>query len=393
MRNKMVVYCKSAVIIGFVAFSLQLVWQEKIVHSQNGQSEKNAGQARKNVQILKEMPDSQLLPVMHQMRTALGVRCDYCHIAENDSYWKDDKPEKQTARRMLAMTFAINKANFDGKPVITCNTCHRGQTEPIAVPAIGQGAFTDTTRADAEDAKSAEPLPTADQVIDKYIQAIGGKTAYEKIKTRYTKATFARSKLVGGGTPKAAVINRGEMWTIETFTKTPDKFLTVITTPAGIIAQAFSGADGWIKTPQEQRALTAAEIARLKNQADLFADFKIKERYSTLKVTGKEKIGSRETYIVEAIRFADKKLEKLFFDTENGLLLRRAVFTETVLGLNPEQTDYEHYRRVDGATMPWTVRVSYLDDNHFGTTRRFIEIKNNISIGDDKFKSPDAPKN
>lgn len=391
MNQKTVVYCKSAVILGFVLVFLFVNWREKKVHSQSGQNEKTAGQARKNIQVLKEMPDSQLLPVMHQMRTALSVRCDYCHIAENDSYWKDDKPEKQIARRMIQMTLDINKANYDGKPVVTCNTCHRGQTEPVPVPAIGQGAFANTTKADA-DVKPAESLPSADQIIDKYIQAIGGQSAVEKIKTRYTKAIFQRSKLVNGGTPKAAVINRGETWTIETFVKTPDKFLTVITSPEGIISQGYNGSDGRIKTPQEQRALTAAEAERLKRQADFFADLKIKERFSALTVAGKEKIGSRETYIIEAGRLADKKAEKLFFDTETGLLLRRTVFTETVLGANPEQTDYEDYRKVNGATMPFTVRVSYLDDNHFGTTRSFIEIKNNITINDEKFNSPDGQK-
>jgi len=387
MNQKTIVYCEYVVILGFVLVFLLVIWREKTVQGQIGQNEKTAGQARKNIQVLKEMPDSQLLPVMHQMRTALGVRCDYCHIAENDSYWRDDKPEKQIARRMIQMTLDINKANYDGKPVVTCNTCHRGQTEPVPVPAIGQGAFANTTKADA-DVKPNESLPSADQIIDKYIQAIGGKTAIEKIQTRYTKALFQRSKLVNGGTPKAAVINRGETWTIETFLKTPDKFLTVITSPEGVILQGYNGSDGWIKTPQEQHALNAAEAERLKRQADLFADLKIKERFSALTVAGKEKIGSRETYVIETVRLSDMKTEKLFFDTKNGLLLRRTAFTETVLGANPEQIDYEDYRNVNGATVPFKIRVSYLDDNHFGTTRSFIEIKSNISINDDKFKPP-----
>jgi hypothetical protein len=391
MNQKTIVYCKSAVILGFVLVSIFIVWKEKSVHSQIGQNEKTAGQARKNIQVLKEMPDSQLLPVMHQMRTALGVRCDYCHIAQNDSYWKDDKPEKQIARRMIQMTLDINKANYDGKPVVTCNTCHRGQTEPVPVPAIGQGAFTNATKADA-DVKPAEPLPSADLIIDKYIQAIGGKAAIEKIKTRYTKTLFQRSKLVNSGTPKAAVINRGETLTIETFLKMPDKFLTIITSPEEVISQGYNGSNGWIKTPQEQRALTAAEVERLKRQADLFTDLKIKERFSALMVAGKEKIGNRETYVIEAMRLSDKKIEKLFFDAQNGLLLRRTVFTETVLGANPEQTDYEDYRMVNNVKIPFVVRASYLDDNHYGTTRRFIQIKNNITLNDEKFNAPDGQK-
>lgn len=110
------------------------------------QEDKPAEQVNKNIQALKGLPNSQLITVMHLMRTSLGVRCDYCHIAENGKYWMDDKPPKQVARRMIEMVSEINKANFGGQPVVTCNTCHRGQTKPVAVPNIGQGAFANTTR-------------------------------------------------------------------------------------------------------------------------------------------------------------------------------------------------------------------------------------------------------
>src|ERR1044072_7811039 len=112
------------------------------------QEDKPVEQVQKNIQVLKGLPSSQLLPVMHFMRTSLGVRCDYCHVAENGKYWMDDKPAKQTARRMLRMVFEINKETFGGQPVVTCNTCHRGSTKPIGTPSIGQGAFTNTTSPD-----------------------------------------------------------------------------------------------------------------------------------------------------------------------------------------------------------------------------------------------------
>ena len=60
------------------------------------QEDKPAEQVNKNIQVLEGLPNSQLLPVMHLMRTSLGVRCDYCHVAENGKYWMDDKPAKQT---------------------------------------------------------------------------------------------------------------------------------------------------------------------------------------------------------------------------------------------------------------------------------------------------------
>jgi hypothetical protein len=78
----------------------------------------------------------------------------------------------------------------------------------------------------------------------------------------------------------------------------------------------------------------------------------------------------------------------LFFDVETGLLLRRIVFTEIKLGFDPEQTDYEDYRVVDGIRLPFTARTSYLDDNHFGTTRTLMAVKYNVLIDDTRFNPP-----
>src|SRR5262245_32357425 len=82
-----------------------------------------------NVQLLKGARD--LLPTMHFIRASLGVRCDYCHVAENNKYKLDDKPTKIRAREMIVMTRQINDSAFGGKQVVTCNTCHRGSPKPV----------------------------------------------------------------------------------------------------------------------------------------------------------------------------------------------------------------------------------------------------------------------
>ena len=350
------------------------------------QNDKPVEQVQKNIQVLAGMPSSQLLPVMHFMRASLGVRCDYCHVAENGKYWIDDKPAKQTARRMLRMVFEINKANFGGQPVVTCNTCHRGSTKPVSVPAIGQGSFTNTTASD-DVATAPVRLPTADQVFQRYAQAMGGKASVDKIKTRWMQTTLLRPKLINSGSPRAAVLNRAESWTIESFQKAPNKYLAIITTPEGVNYQGFNGTTGWTKSTQGQREMNAVELTRIKRQADLYIDLKLKDRYSELRTIGKETIDGKEVYAIEA-RSLENKTEKLFFDARTGFLVRRIVFTEIKLGLDPEQTDYEDYREVDGVWLPFTVRVSYLDDNHFGTTRAVKKVRQNVQIDDSKFEVP-----
>lgn len=382
-------YCVAGAALSLALTLTSLRWQT-VAHSAIQQDDdKPVEQVRKNIQVLNGMPDSQLLPVMHIMRTSLGVRCDYCHVAENDKYWMDDKPAKQTARKMIKMVFDINNTTFGGRNVVSCNSCHRGSTRPLSVPVIGQGSFLNTTFDDAP--KAPDSLPTVDQLFEKYVQALGGKSAVDKIQTKLTRGTLLRPKLINSGTPKAAILNRAEVWTIETFFKAPDRFLAVINTTEGVIYQGFNGNVGWTKSSSGQRPLNDAEVGRLKRQADLYKDFKLKEQYSKANVTGRERIGDREVYVIEALSLTNKS-EKLFFDVQSGLLVRRTVFTETKLGLDPEETDYEDYRNVDGVWLPFTVKVSYLDDNHYGTTRKLVEVKQNIPIEDARFEIPSPPK-
>ena len=87
-----------------------------------------AEQMYKNIQVLKGTPGAELILSMHFIRAALGVTCDYCHDERDRS--ADVKKPKQTARQMMSMMFEINKSTFQGRQVVTCFTCHRGQLIP-----------------------------------------------------------------------------------------------------------------------------------------------------------------------------------------------------------------------------------------------------------------------
>ena len=357
------------------------------------QGEPPAEQLSKNIQVLKGLPASQVLTVMHLMRTALGVRCDYCHIAESGKYWMDDKPPKQAARRMITMVSEINKANFGGRPVVTCNTCHRGQTKPAAVPPILQGEVPYTT-AEGPSTKTSEALPSVDQILEKYYRAIGGQAAAQKITSRVSKISLFRGKLVNAGTPKVEMIPRGESWPVDVYQKAPNKYYAVMNSPNGVIYQGFNGTTGWVKTPERLREVTPSELARVARTADFLWPFRLKEKYSQMSVTGKERIDAQEVLVIDAVEDATSpparghQTTKLFFDSKTGLLIRRTILTETPFGLDPEQTDFQDYKQVDGVKLPFTVITSYLDDKSYGTTRKYHEVKQNVPIDDSKFEKP-----
>jgi len=85
---------------------------------------KTSEQVYRNIQVLKGIPASDLYTIMVSFNTALGVTCEYCHVAP--IYDKDTKKPKQDARRMILLQMAINREHFSGQERVTCYSCHRG---------------------------------------------------------------------------------------------------------------------------------------------------------------------------------------------------------------------------------------------------------------------------
>jgi hypothetical protein len=336
------------------------------------QGDKPAEQTYKNIQVLKGMPSSQLNAVMDFISGALGVNCAYCHVVPTME--KDDKPTKATARKMMLMQFAINKDNkdiFDGTGAITCYTCHRGQPKPQVIPMLPQSLPAVGAPGQA---KAAESLPTADQVLDKYMQAIGGKAAFEKLKTRVKKGTQTGAD--------------GTAITIEAYQEAPDKAVTILTAKNGVTMTGYNGTVGWAKNPRGQRQLSGAQLASMKRGADFYSDINLKQRYPNLEVVDREKVGERDA-IVLASQPTPDRIEKLYFDTQTGLLLRTQTITQTVIGPVPEQTDYDDYRDVDGVKLPFIIRQSEVNPRD-GWTRKYTEIKHNVPVDETKFNMPQS---
>ncbi len=348
-------------------------------HAQQ-QTDKPVEQTRKNIQVLKGLPDSQLFTVMNFIRTSLGVSCAYCHVNSGGDKWeweKDDKPTKVIARQMMRMQFAVNQGNkdiFGTTGGITCFTCHRGQTKPAIMPALPQPPPAGGPAGEAK-AETA-PLPTVDQVLDKYVQGLGGEAAFKKLNTRVMKG--------------AQITFDGTTIPLETYQAAPNKLVTILTTPRqGLMMSGYNGTTGWSKNARGQREMSGAQLALMKRASDFYGDIKPREVFLNLTVTGREKVGEREAIVLTS-KVSDTRTEKLYFDTQTGLLLRILGITQTLLAPIPEQTDFEDYREVDGIRLPFTIRQSFVDP-WVGWTRKYTEIKHNVAVDDTKFNPPPAP--
>jgi hypothetical protein len=136
------------------------------------------------------------------------------------------------------------------------------------------------------------------------------------------------------------------------------------------------------------RELELDEVVFLKRYPDLFKDTKLQGQFSRLGYGGKDKIDGKDVYVLRG-QGIDGKGERLFFDAQTGLLLRRITSITTVVGLIPEQVDYEDYRDVDGMKLPFTIRITSID-SFYSSTRKFTQIKLNVPVDETKFNKPPA---
>jgi photosynthetic reaction center cytochrome c subunit len=337
-------------------------------------AEKTAGEAFKNVQILKDVPASKFIPAMFFIAASLGVGCDHCHVTVEHGDWpmeKDDKKEKKTARDMMKMMNAINDQNFAGKQTVTCASCHQGHPEPIAFsPIVPLGA----KHGEGEQARAKE-LPTADAILDRYVEAIGGAAALEKLKTRTTKG--------------ALVAESGVTYTLEIMQKAPNLGLETATSPKGNVSRdGFDGTTAWNAEGSSVFAENGLEEARIVRDAQFFVDTDMKKRFPRRFVEGKESVSGEEAYVVRAAGPGDAS-ERLSFSVSNGLLLRREVLTKTPLGRYREETDYSEYREVDGVKLPFTVARMEVNARYM---EKYSEIKHNVPVDESKFQMPVGPK-
>ncbi len=355
-------------------------------------AEKTAEQAYKNIQVLKGLPASQMSPLMNSISTSLGVRCNFCHVrqpkdpktgAEDWAWESDDKPAKQTARRMMQMTLSLNatyKGDF-GNNAVTCYTCHRGKNDPVgipslplAVPAHEDAPATPPAGNAAGTPPASNTLPSVEQIFSKYTDAVGGKAALAKLQTRTLKGTYEASQ------------NRN--FPLEVALKGTDKFTTTVTMPNGVMVRTIDGNNGWVKTPQGTRAMTPAEVAETRRAAQSYQLIKVSAPTTEMRVRRRvEKVGERDAYVVESRMSGN--VERLYFDKETGLLLRKYTLTNTMLNAIPEQMDFEDYREVDGVKVPFIIRTSTIDLQS-SSLRRFSEIKLNAPVDDTVFAMPAA---
>jgi photosynthetic reaction center cytochrome c subunit len=343
---------------------------------------KTAEQQYKNIQVLKGMPLDQFNMSMHAISAELGVECVYCHVGHGNLFPLDDKPTKNTARKMIQMVMDINKNNFGGRNVVTCYTCHQGHPDPVGTITLPLPSFIETF-------DEPPPLtePTADQILAKYIQALGGEQAIRKVTSRLVTATMEIPSGPGGTTPVPSQV--------EQYRKAPNLALNINYTPTYTVSDGFDGTTAWTQDMNGAVSDVAFAIdqVRIKRGANFYEPLDLKQEYARMGVIGVERINDREVYAVNGVPAGDS-VERLYFDMRSGLLLRKVTILTTPFGNIPFQVDYDNYRDTgSGVKYPFLIHMipaTARSEAQTQSTIRVQKVQDNVDINDAKFIKPES---
>jgi photosynthetic reaction center cytochrome c subunit len=341
------------------------------------QKELMAEDVYKNIQVLRGIPENQFLATMGFFSASIGESCEYCH--DDESSWAGyakDNAHKQTARKMVLMMNAINQSYFGGGRKVTCYSCHRGTDLPKVTPNLEEQYSAPVVEEPDAITEQAPGEPSADQILDKYIQALGGAQRLASITSFIAKGTYQGYAEI-------------EKSPIEIIAKAPGQRVTIIHTSNGNWTTTYDGRTGWVAEPGRPvplLELTGQFLGAVKVDADLAFPARIKQSFSQWRVGYPTAINDREVEVVQGSSGGILPV-KLYFDMESGLLMRQVRYTNSPVGLNPTEIDYTDYRDVSGIKMPFRWTTTWTDGR---STTELSEVKANTPIDAAKFAKPAA---
>jgi hypothetical protein len=332
----------------------------------------------RNIQVLKGMPVDTFFDVMGMFAASMGADCTWCH--SKDAVFKheafaDTTPRIARARQMVAMMQTINKNFFRGEPRITCFTCHRGSNRPVAAPILAQQYGVPEDDPNVIDFPEDTSVPAA-QLLDKYLQAIGGTAALSRITSFTAKGTYSGFDTGFKEVP------------VDLYAKAPNQRTWIIHMADGDSRRVFDGQNGWWAGPDSPvpvETLTSGNLDRYRLEALIAFPAGIKQAFKEWKV-GRTAIDDKPVHIVQGSNPGSGLLPvNFYFDNTSGLLVRWVRWNATPLGPVPTEINYDDYRTVAGVKMPftWTVSQTYMQ-----MTIKLTQLQPNVAVDAARFAKP-----
>ena len=330
----------------------------------------------KNILVLKGMRIDTFFDAMGMFAASMGDDCTYCHSKKavlDRNAFADATPRIQRARQMIVMMQALNKQYFGGAPKVTCFTCHRGAYTPANSPR-----FSLQYGSPDDDPNVMDFIPdtrtSADQILDKYLQAIGGPGALAKLTSFTAKGTYSGFDTGDKEIP------------VEIFAKAPNQRSWIIHLLDGPSYRVYDGTNGWWAGPDAPapiEVLTSGNLDRARLEALVAFPSTIKQSFTSWKV-GRTAIGDMDVTIVQGTKEGLLPVN-FYFDNATGLLVRIVRWNETPVGPVPTQLEYTDYRDVAGVKMPysWVMTQTYMQ-----ATIKLTALQPNVAVDAARFARP-----
>jgi photosynthetic reaction center cytochrome c subunit len=341
-----------------------------------------AEQYFKNVQVIRGISVKEFMDTMGFFAASLGENCTFCHVEESSGDWSkyaDDDANKQTARKMILMMAAINKSYFGGRRMLTCYSCHRGGETPRVTPNLAEQYSAPVLEEPDEITEQAAGAPSADQILEKYLQALGGAQRLANL-----------TSFVARGTSQG--FDDPEKRPLEVYAKAPNERTVIVQTGNGPSTTTYDGHSGWIAAPEADQpmpvmALTGGDLQGASVDAKLFFPSGLKQAFSQWRVGPSTTINDRDVQVVQGSNSGESPV-KFYFDQQSGLLVRVVRYTNLPVGLNPTQVDYADYRDVSGFKLPFGWTVTWTDGR---SVTELSQVQPNVAIDAVKFAPPNPP--
>jgi hypothetical protein len=187
-------------------------------------------------------------------------------------------------------------------------------------------------------ASAGEEL-TADEVLTKALEALGGKERLAKTGTIEASGSLELLGMTGS---------------YEYWAQAPNKFKEIIDLEVIYLERAVAGEEGWEKRDDDVKPLAGADLESLKRRA-LFQPLLVFQKSAfPPKLGGRETIDDREVLVVE-VQTPEYGVETIYFDAESLLPVREVRTISSADGEYARTTSYGDYRLVDGVLLPFSI--------------------------------------
>ena len=262
--------------------------------------------------------------------------------------------------------------------MVSCWTYHRGTRSPRVIPDSSI-QYSDMLEAEPDEILAqTSGGSSVDQILNKYIEALGGTQRVSNLTTFAAKGTYAGYETAFQKVP------------VDVLAKAPDQRATIAHMLDGDSTSTFDGHFGWIASPETLKPmplieLTGGDLDGAKVDAELSFPARIKQTLTDWRVGFPEMIDNKEVQVLQGRLTPGGLPVKLYFDSTSGLLVRLVRYTNSLVGINPTQIDYSDYRDVSGVKLPYRWIVTWTDGR---STIELSELRANVPIDATKFAKP-----